>query len=130
MDTKDLSSSLDAALSHVSPDRRRFLGLLLAGVVAAPLLTSAAFAAEEEAPQKAITNRKEAALYNATQPKPAAKPVTPAPVKQPAPAPAKWTAPVKAPVPVKQPVPVKKPVPVKPTQTPDPKGLVAKTPHR
>jgi hypothetical protein len=48
MDTKDVSSSLDAALALVAPDRRRFLGLLLAGVATAPLLTSAALAAESQ----------------------------------------------------------------------------------
>ena len=36
----ELTSPLDAALTHVNPNRRRFLGLLLAGVAAAPLLTS------------------------------------------------------------------------------------------
>src|ERR1039457_2177658 len=45
MSEKELASSLDAALAHVDPDRRKFLGMLLVGVVAAPQLTSAALAA-------------------------------------------------------------------------------------
>ena len=45
MSEKELASSLDATLAHVDPDRRKFLGMLLAGVVAAPQLTSAALAA-------------------------------------------------------------------------------------
>jgi hypothetical protein len=42
------SSPLDAALAHVDPDRRRFLRMLLAGVAAAPLLTSADLIAENK----------------------------------------------------------------------------------
>jgi hypothetical protein len=40
MSEKTMSPSLDATLAHVDPNRRRFLGLLLAGVAAAPLLVS------------------------------------------------------------------------------------------
>ncbi len=65
MSDKELASSLDAALEHVDPDRRKFLGILLAGVAAAPLLTSASLAAEDkahfpktEAGQKANTGTK------------------------------------------------------------------------
>jgi hypothetical protein len=47
MSDKELAS-LDAALAHVDPDRRKFLGILLAGVAAAPLLTSASLAAENK----------------------------------------------------------------------------------
>jgi hypothetical protein len=43
------STPLDAALAHVNPERRRFLGMLLAGVAAAPLLTSATLNAENSA---------------------------------------------------------------------------------
>jgi hypothetical protein len=44
METKDISASRNSVLAQVAPDRRRFLGMLLAGAAAAPLLTSAAFA--------------------------------------------------------------------------------------
>jgi hypothetical protein len=47
MSEKELASAIDAALTHVDPDRRKFLGILLAGVAAAPLLTSADLAAQE-----------------------------------------------------------------------------------
>lgn len=40
---------MDTALAHVDPDRRKFLGILLAGVAAAPLLTSASLTAENQA---------------------------------------------------------------------------------
>jgi hypothetical protein len=40
MNRKDSSPSLDAALAKVNPDRRRFLGMMLAGAAALPLLTS------------------------------------------------------------------------------------------
>jgi hypothetical protein len=46
MSEKELAAKMDAALAHVDPDRRKFLGILLAGVAAAPLLTSASLAAE------------------------------------------------------------------------------------
>jgi hypothetical protein len=49
MSEKELSSPLDAALAHVAPDRRKFLGMLLTGVAAAPLLNSAVLAAEDKA---------------------------------------------------------------------------------
>jgi len=47
MSEKELASAIDAALAHVDPDRRKFLGILLAGVAAAPLLTSASLVAQE-----------------------------------------------------------------------------------
>ena len=50
MDEKRLPSLLDEALAHVDPDRRKFLGMLLAGVATAPLLTSAALAAGQKKP--------------------------------------------------------------------------------
>jgi hypothetical protein len=49
MSGNDSSSPLDAALAHVNPERRRFLGMLLTGVAAAPLLTSAVLNAENNA---------------------------------------------------------------------------------
>ena len=49
MSEKELAAKMDAALSHVDPDRRKFLGILLAGVAAAPLLRSASLAAEDKA---------------------------------------------------------------------------------
>jgi hypothetical protein len=52
MSEDEKSSLMDAALAHVDPNRRKFLGILLAGVAAAPLLTSASLAAEEKAGQK------------------------------------------------------------------------------
>jgi hypothetical protein len=51
MSEKELAS-LDAALAHVDPDRRKFLGILLAGVAAAPLLTSASLSAEDKSAEK------------------------------------------------------------------------------
>jgi hypothetical protein len=48
MNKKDLPSPLDAALAHVDSDRRKFLGMLLAGVAAAPLLTSSDLVAENK----------------------------------------------------------------------------------
>ncbi|MGO9775277.1 MAG: hypothetical protein ACLQGT_09840 [Terracidiphilus sp.] len=47
MSDKRLPSSLDEALAHVDPDRRKFLGMLLAGVATVPLLTSAVLNAED-----------------------------------------------------------------------------------
>jgi hypothetical protein len=44
----ELTAKMDAALAHVDPDRRKFLGILLAGVAAAPLLASASLAAEDK----------------------------------------------------------------------------------
>jgi ferric-dicitrate binding protein FerR (iron transport regulator) len=48
MSEKELASKMDAALAHVDPDRRKFLGILLAGVAAVPLLNSASLAAEDK----------------------------------------------------------------------------------
>jgi hypothetical protein len=48
MSEDEKSSLMDAALAHVDPNRRKFLGILLAGVAAAPLLTSASLAAENK----------------------------------------------------------------------------------
>jgi hypothetical protein len=60
MKEKSLPSSLDAALAQVDPGRRQILAMLLAGVAAAPLLTSAALAAENKSgEQKAAAGTKE-----------------------------------------------------------------------
>jgi hypothetical protein len=40
MTEESLRSSLDAALKHLDPNRRQFLGMLLASAAALPLLTS------------------------------------------------------------------------------------------
>ena len=40
MNEKSFPAPLDAALEHLDPNRRRFLGMLLAGAAALPLLTS------------------------------------------------------------------------------------------
>ena len=58
MEEKSLPSTLDAALSHVNPDRRRLLGLLLTGAVVAPLLTSTALAAGVDPPAKSKSSGK------------------------------------------------------------------------
>lgn len=50
MSEKEIPSSIEAALAHVDPDRRKFLRILLAGVVAAPLLTSASLATAADKP--------------------------------------------------------------------------------
>ena len=47
MSEQELTAKMDEALAHVDPDRRKFLGILLAGVAAAPLLTSASLAAQD-----------------------------------------------------------------------------------
>jgi hypothetical protein len=52
MSEKNLPQSLDAALAKVNPERRRFLGMMLAGAAALPLLTSADLTAA--APPKEI----------------------------------------------------------------------------
>jgi hypothetical protein len=59
MSEKELASSLDAALAHVDPDRRKFLRMLLAGVAAAPLLTSADLIAENRSnfPKANVTHK-------------------------------------------------------------------------
>jgi len=64
MNKKDLSPSLDEALANVNPERRRFLGILLAGAVALPLLTSTELAVGEgmgkkEEPEKKGAPKKE-----------------------------------------------------------------------
>jgi len=46
MKGKSLPSSLEAALKHLDPNRRQFLGMLLAGAAALPLLTSSDLAAQ------------------------------------------------------------------------------------
>jgi hypothetical protein len=48
MSEKELPSSMEAALAHVDPYRRKFLGIMLVGVVAASLLTSVSLAAQEK----------------------------------------------------------------------------------
>jgi hypothetical protein len=48
MNKKSSTSPLDAALAQVDPERRRFLAMLLAGVAAAPLLTSSDLVAQEK----------------------------------------------------------------------------------
>jgi hypothetical protein len=58
MDTKDIFASRTTALAHIGPDRRRFLGMLLAGAAAAPLLTSAALA--QAAGDKSDTQKQDA----------------------------------------------------------------------
>jgi hypothetical protein len=50
MSEQELTAKMDAALAHVDPDRRKFLGILLAGVAAAPLLASASLAAAADKP--------------------------------------------------------------------------------
>ena len=52
MDKKRLPPSLDAALSQVNPERRRLLGMMLAGAAALPLLTSTPLAAEDKPADK------------------------------------------------------------------------------
>jgi len=47
MNEKGLPPSLDEALANVNPERRRFLGMMLAGAAALPLLTSTELAVGE-----------------------------------------------------------------------------------
>jgi hypothetical protein len=91
MDTKDISASRTTALAHVGPDRRRFLGMLLAGAAAAPLFTSAALAqaaGDKSDPGKSDSGKKSAIPAKMTGQPPASKsPSDPAAAKsQPAPA--------------------------------------------
>ena len=48
MSEQELATTMEAALAHIDPDRRKFLGILLAGVAAFPLLTSASLTAQEK----------------------------------------------------------------------------------
>ncbi|MGD0800913.1 MAG: hypothetical protein ABR906_06335 [Terracidiphilus sp.] len=67
MSKNNLPSPLDTALAHVDPDRRKFLGMLLAGAAALPLLASADLSAEEKpGSQKAQAFPKNAAKSNST----------------------------------------------------------------
>ena len=52
MNEKGLPPSLDEALAKVNPERRRFLGMLLAGAAALPLLTTTELAVSEGAFEK------------------------------------------------------------------------------
>ncbi|MGD1106903.1 MAG: hypothetical protein ABR865_07640 [Terracidiphilus sp.] len=55
MNEKSLPAPLDAALEHLDPNRRRFLGMLLAGAAALPLLTSSDLAvAQTTSPYKEL----------------------------------------------------------------------------
>jgi hypothetical protein len=58
MQKMSLNSPLDAALKQVDPDRRQFLGMLLAGVAALPLLSSSELSAEGGSDQKNATSNK------------------------------------------------------------------------
>ncbi|MGA3033786.1 MAG: hypothetical protein ABSD70_10915 [Terracidiphilus sp.] len=48
MKNKEFPSSLDAALGQIDPERRRLLGILLAGAAALPLLNSTSLSAEQK----------------------------------------------------------------------------------
>ncbi len=61
----ELTSPLDAALTHVNPNRRRFLGLLLAGVAAAPLLTSVSLSADGQPTDQKAASKGGAPVKNA-----------------------------------------------------------------
>jgi hypothetical protein len=63
------SSPLDAALAHVDPDRRKFLRMLLAGVAAAPLLTSADLIAENKSnfPKANVTHKTNSQALKSSQ---------------------------------------------------------------
>ena len=63
------SSPLDAALAHVDPDRRKFLRMLLAGVAAAPLLTSADLIAENKSnfPKANVTHKANSQALKSSQ---------------------------------------------------------------
>jgi hypothetical protein len=54
MHEKKLSSSLDTALAKVNPDRRRFLGMMLTGATALPLLISTELAVSPRAFAKKV----------------------------------------------------------------------------
>ena len=56
MNEKGLPPSLDEALAKVNPERRRFLGMLLAGAAALPLLTTTELAVSEGAFEKKVGN--------------------------------------------------------------------------
>jgi hypothetical protein len=48
MKKKQIPLALDEALAQVNPERRRLLGMMLAGAAALPLLTSTSLAAEQK----------------------------------------------------------------------------------
>jgi len=48
MSEQELAAKMNEALAKINPDRRKFLGILLAGVAVAPLLNSASLAAEDK----------------------------------------------------------------------------------
>jgi len=48
MSEQELAAKMNEALAKVNPDRRKFLGILLAGVAVAPLLNTASLAAEDK----------------------------------------------------------------------------------
>jgi len=56
MNEKGLPPSLDEALAKVNPERRRLLGMLLAGAAALPLLTSAELVAGEGMGMKGVNS--------------------------------------------------------------------------
>jgi hypothetical protein len=59
MNEKGLPPSLDEALANVNPERRRFLGMLLAGAAALPLLTSTELAVGEGMGKKEEPEKKD-----------------------------------------------------------------------
>jgi hypothetical protein len=52
MKNKQLPSALDAALGQVDPERRRLLGVMLAGAAALPLLTTTALGQDDNKKDK------------------------------------------------------------------------------
>jgi UDP-3-O-[3-hydroxymyristoyl] glucosamine N-acyltransferase len=57
---KELPSSLDAALGQVDPERRRLLGVMLAGAAALPLLTTTSLAQDAKTQGKVTPDAKNA----------------------------------------------------------------------
>jgi hypothetical protein len=72
MSEQELTAKMDTALAQVDPGRRKFLGILLAGAAALPLLSSADLAAEDKPgaqktqvfPKNAASTKGDTALKN------------------------------------------------------------------
>jgi hypothetical protein len=62
MEKKQIPPALDEALAHVNAERRRLLGMMLAGAAALPLLNSTSLAAEQKPDKSADKSTDKAAV--------------------------------------------------------------------
>jgi hypothetical protein len=68
MQKKNLSPSLDEALAQVNPERRRLLGMLLAGAAALPLISTTSLAQDDKTQYKESSAIKHDAQGKGVQP--------------------------------------------------------------